>query len=64
MKSVIGFIVLLVIIAVGSVILVEWASTTEEHNATVTCQKLSATPHYTYRTDYICVTPDGRVVGP
>lgn len=47
----------------GAWALVDWAFTSDMRNAEAHCAQLDAKPQYTYRTRYICVTPDGRVVG-
>ncbi len=44
-------------------LLVDWAFDTDVKNAETYCAQFGAEPQYTYRTRYICVTPDGRVVG-
>jgi hypothetical protein len=61
-KWIAGAIVLFALIAWGSYALVDWAFDTDVRNAEAACAELGAAPRYTYRTRYICVTPDGRVV--
>lgn len=53
---------LLLALLVGAGVLVEWAFDRDQRNAETECAQYGAEPHYTYRTNYICVTPDGRVV--
>lgn len=62
-KFVIGVLISATVICGGSALIVNWAFSHDERNAEKTCTALGAEPHYTYRTHYICVTPDGRVVG-
>jgi hypothetical protein len=59
-----AIVALLVVAAVfyGSYLLIDWAWDRDVRNANEHCAQLGATPQYTYRTRYLCVTPDGRVV--
>lgn len=50
-------------VLLGSWVLVGWAFRHDMNAAEKACAELGAKPEYTYRTRYICITPDGRVVG-
>lgn len=63
MKDVVISIVLMATVIFGLWKFVYWAFDQAEKAAVVACAELNAKPHFTYRTDYICVTPDGRIVG-
>lgn len=59
----VSLILLVVLILGGSWLLVDMAFKHDMKNAEEVCASLGARPNYTYRTHYICVTPEGRVVG-
>lgn len=63
MKIVLGALTVVILIIGISGVATYWVFSHDEHNADKACAALGAEPHYTYRTRYICVTPDGRVVG-
>lgn len=62
MKDIIVSIVLGIVVIFGLWMFVHWAFEQTEKAAIVDCAQYNAKPKFTYRTDYICVTPDGRIV--
>ncbi len=61
-KFILGIILALVVIGGAAYALVDWAWSIDVRNAEADCSAKGARPSYTYRTRYVCVTPDGRVV--
>lgn len=62
-RFILAVLVGLVLIGWGAWALVDWGFAHDMRNAEARCAQLDAKPQYTYRTHYICVTPDGRAVG-
>lgn len=62
-RIIIGVIALVVAIMIGSYLFVDAVFRHDMSKAERTCSALEAEPIYTKGTHYLCVTPDGRVVG-
>lgn len=59
-----ALLVLAVLLVMGaSALVVAWGFKHDMRAAQERCAALGAEPEYTYQTRYICITPDGRVVG-
>jgi len=63
MKGVLGIIALMLAIGAICWLLVSCGANAEERDADRTCHALGAEKVYTGNFHYLCVTPDGRVVG-
>lgn len=62
-KFIVGVIAFIVAVVIGSYFLVNAAFRHDMRNAEKACSALQAQPIYTKGTHYLCVTPDGRIVG-
>lgn len=52
---------LVVIVVCGAIVIGIYSIVS--NNAEERCAALGAKAHFTYQTRYLCVTPDGRIVG-